>query len=130
MVLRESVTSYTKACIIVDEKRDTIREALICLCTELHPLDGPPAVIRVDPAPAFTALQSDESLRRLNIVLEIGRGKNVNKNPEAEKAIQELEHELLRYEPSGGSVTNVDLAIVVARLNSRFRRPDLSSREL
>jgi hypothetical protein len=58
-------------------------------------------------------------------VLEIGRVKNV-----AEKAIQKLEYELLRYELSGGSVTSSTLAIAVARLNSRLRRSVLSSREL
>ena len=130
LVVRESVTSYTKACLIPDEKRDTLRDALVCLCTELHPLDGPPAVIRVDPAPGFASLQSDEALKRLNIVLEIGRVKNINKNPVAEKAIQELENELLRYEPGGGPVTCMGLAIVVARLNSRLRHTGLSSREL
>lgn len=45
-VARETVTSFTKACLIPDEKRDTVREAL----------DGPPAVIRVDPAPALHPL--------------------------------------------------------------------------
>ena len=68
---------------------------LIQLIVELNPLDGPPATIRVDPAPGFTALRNDESLRDVSIVLDIGRIKNVNKNPVAEKAIAELESEIL-----------------------------------
>ena len=48
----------------------------------------------------------------------------------AERAIQELENELLRYEPGGGPVSNVGLAFTVARLNSRIRASGLSAREL
>ena len=39
LILRETVTSYTKASIVHDEKQTTLREALACLATELHPLD-------------------------------------------------------------------------------------------
>lgn len=130
LVVRETVTSYTRACFVCDEKRDTLREALACLCTELLPLEGPPAIVRVDPAPGFVSLQSDETLKRLNIVLEIGRVKNVNKNPVAERAIQELEGEILRYDPGGGPLSSIGLSIVVSRLNSRLRKSGLSSREL
>jgi hypothetical protein len=76
------------------KKRETIKEALIYLYRVTSPR-WIPTVIRVEPVPAFTGLQSDESLRRLNIVLKIGRVKNVNKNIVVEKAIQELECELL-----------------------------------
>ena len=37
LILRETVTSYTKASIVHDEKQTTHREALACLATELHP---------------------------------------------------------------------------------------------
>ena len=56
--------------------------------------------------------------------------KNPNKNPVAERAVQELEDELLRQEPSGGSVSSLSLAIATARLNSRIRYSGLSAREL
>ena len=39
LILREKVTSYTKASTVHDEKQTTLREALACLATELHPLD-------------------------------------------------------------------------------------------
>ncbi len=51
LVLRECVTSYTACCFVADERRDTMRDSLINLCIGLRPLDGPPAVIRTDPAP-------------------------------------------------------------------------------
>ena len=90
----------------------------------------PPAVIRVDPAPGFMALRNDETLKSLRLSLEIGRVKNPNKNPVVEKAILELEEELLKQESTGGPVSQLGLVITVARLNSRIRYSGLSAREL
>ncbi|KAK3711514.1 hypothetical protein QZH41_016432 [Actinostola sp. cb2023] len=42
--------------LLSDVCNDTLRDALIHLCLEMRPLDGPPAVIRTDPA--LTRLQS------------------------------------------------------------------------
>ena len=69
-------------------------------------------------------------MRSLRISIEIGCVKNPNKNPVAEKAILEFENELLRYNSSGGAVTDLGLSIVTARLNSRIRASGLSSREI
>ena len=129
-VLRETVTSYTKAIIIDNEQRNTIREALICLSAETHPIHGPPAIIRVDPAPAFVSLRDDDSLKQANIALDIGRVKNANKNPVAEKAIAELEDELIRVQPGGESLNNEQLSIAVGRLNCRLRRDGFAAREM
>jgi hypothetical protein len=49
----------------------------------------------VDPAPWFRSLQDDPFLKQFNISVEVGRVKNPNKNPVVEKAIAELEDELL-----------------------------------
>lgn len=130
LVLRETVTSYTVTLILKDERHTSLRDALIQLCIQLRPLDGPPAIIRTDPAPGFKALADDKLLHQYRISLELGRAKNQNKNPVAEKAIQELEHELLRQEPLGGTVTNLSLAVATATLNSRLRACGLSSREM
>lgn len=130
LVLRETVSSYTTACMIENEKQDTLRVALLKLVLGLHPLEGPSAIIRCDAAPGFVALRDDETLKSFKIVLEIGRVKNVNKNPVAERAILEFENELLRHDPSGGPVSELGLSIVIARLNSRIRNCGLSSREL
>jgi len=96
----------------------------------LHPLDGPQVVIRVDPAPGFVSLKNTHALQHLGISVEVGRVKNTNKNPVAERVVLELEEELLRQEPGGGPVTELSLAIATARLNSRLRSQGLSSREL
>ena len=130
LVLRETTTSFTMASIIPDEKSATLRDNLASLCVQLHPLDGPPATVRVDPAPGFIALRDDDTLKGLGISIEIGRVKNVNKNPVAEKAIAEVEEELVRQVPNGGPVTHLSLTIAIARLNSRLRRQGVSAQEL
>ncbi|PFX31306.1 hypothetical protein AWC38_SpisGene3850 [Stylophora pistillata] len=130
LIPRECATSYIAACLIADEKYDTSRSALTCLVADLHPIDGPRADILVDPAPAFVSLSNNDGLKHLNVWLDIGRIKNKNKNPVAERAVQELEDELLKQVPGGGPIDQVSLAIAVARLNTRLRRQGLSSREL
>jgi hypothetical protein len=130
LVLRECVTSFSCSVIIENERRESLREALIHMTAELRPLDGPPAVIRVDPAPGFVSLVNDELLRDNRICLEIGRTKNINKNPVAERAVQELEHELLKLQPVGGAVTPLVLSMATAQLNTKIRSRGLSSREM
>ena len=122
LVLREweCVTSYTKTRLIPDERGGTLREAILTIILDLHPLDRPPAVIRVDPAQEFIALRNDEILHRFRISLDIGCMKNINKNPVAEKAIGELEEELLCQVPSETSVSEFSLAVATLRLNSHI----------
>ncbi|XP_067660624.1 uncharacterized protein [Haliotis asinina] len=129
-VLRECVSSFTLACLIEDEKACTLRDALVRLCVGMCPLDGPRCVVRVDPAPGFLALHNDPLLSKHRMTLEIGRVKNVNKNPAAERAIQELELEILRTDPSRGAISSTALAVAVASLNSRIRHGGLSAREI
>ena len=130
LLLRECSTSFTTTCLISDETHDTLRDALTRLLIELHPIDGPSAVIRVDSAPGFLSLARNDSLKHLNVWFDVGHVKNFNKNPVAEKAVQELENEFLRQAPRGGPVSVTDLAIATARLNSRLRYHGLSAREL
>ena len=130
LVIRECVTSFTSACIVPDERRDSLRDGLITLLVGLRPLDGPRAIVRLDPAPGFVSLSHDDALSHYGISIEIGRVKNVNKNPVAEKAIAELEHEIRRQDPSGGPLSSAALAVCIARLNTRIRSQGLSSREL
>ena len=130
LVVRETTTSYTASCLLDDERRESVRIGLLRLCLELRPLAGPPSVIRVDPAPAFRALSSDESLRQFGRALEIGRIKNPNKNPVAEKSIAELGDELLRLSPGGGPISPLTLAVATTNLNTRIRNRGLSAREM
>lgn len=86
----------------------------------MQPLDGPLAVIRTDPAPCFMALDNYPVLHGHRIVLEIGRVKNRSNNPVAERAVQELELELLRQDPQGGPVSPVLLSVATTALKSRI----------
>ena len=132
LVLRETVTSYTSSLLVEDERHQTLRDALIQLCIQMRPMDGPPAVIRTDPTPGFRALINDKLLHHHRITLEVDRAKNPNKNPVAEKAVQEFECELLRQEPLGGAVLLLSLTQVIATaaVKSRVRSRGLSSREM
>ncbi|ESO87944.1 hypothetical protein LOTGIDRAFT_165964 [Lottia gigantea] len=92
----------------------------------MKPNDGPPVSVRVDPAPEFTPLVSDQTLLKLGISLEVGRIKIPDKNPVAERAIQELEDELYY-------VRNMVMILLhhwELRVNSRIRSNGLSAHEL
>ena len=65
------------------------------------------------------ALDNDLVYHDHKIVLEIGRVKNRNKNPAAERAVQELELELLRRDPHGGPLSCCNLC--------RKRNPELTN---
>ena len=130
LVVRECTTSFTTATLVDNECHETIRSALIALCIGLRPLDGPFAVIRTDPAPCFQALTNDQLLKSHRLTIEIGRTKNINKNPVAEKAVQELQDEILRHDPGNRTVSSLSLTSAVASLNSRIRSNGLSSREM
>ena len=67
----------------------------------------------------------------LNLVkIELGRVKNVNKNPVAEKAVRELECEIVHQQPTGGTATQLVLSVATANLNTRVRNKGFSAREL
>ena len=80
--------------------------------------------------PGFAALANDEELRRHKITIEVGRVKNANKNPVAEKCIAWFGNELLCISPEGESVSAVNLVIATAHLNSRIRDRGSSAREM
>ena len=130
LVIRETVSSYTRTMIIADEQHGTLRDALLILCSDFKsPGDGI-IHIRVDAAPAFQHLATDTTLTQKGITLVLGHVKNVNKNPVAEKAIQELGLECLRLRPEGGPMSHVTLALTTARMNSRIRTNGLSAVEM
>ena len=86
--------------------------------------------IRVDAAPGFVALTKDPELHRRGISLVIGEVKNKNKNPIAEKAIEELGMELLKHTPEGGPISILSLTTATSFLNSRIRHNGLSAKEV
>ncbi|XP_035686925.1 uncharacterized protein LOC118423072 [Branchiostoma floridae] len=129
LVVRECSTSFTSTQLISSETSTSLRDGLVALCTPLRLLDGPPAVIRCDPAPGFQALINDPWLTEHRLQIEVGHHKNVNKNPIAERAIEELREELRKIDPLGQPITPAQLAVVTASLNTKVRSNGLSSRE-
>lgn len=106
------MTLYTVALHVEDKKHGNLQD----VCIELLPLDGPHAVIGTDPAPAFNFLVNDAFLHHHRITLELGHARNTNKNPVGERAVKELEEELLRQEPKGGPVSTRMLAMLQLNL--------------
>ena len=93
-----------------NECHQTLRDAIVKLCLEMGPVDGPPAVLRTDPTPFFKALVKDPLLKQHRITIEPGQVKNPNKDPIAGRAVQELETELLHQEHHrGGAVCPDDI---------------------
>ena len=130
LVVREYVTSLTRAALLPSEKHDDIRTAIVSLIHDIIPLDGPLAVIRTDNAPGFQSLVDDQFLVENRIRVDLGRIKNLNRNPVAERAVQELGAEILRLTKLPGPISPLTLSRVTSTLNSRIRSDGLSSREI
>lgn len=99
------------------------------LCLGMSHLDGLAAVIRTGHlacGPGFAVLAGDETLAKHRLTIKVGNAKNINKNPVAEKAIQELQGEILCIEPSCRAVTHLLLSLATAHLNGRVRSRGLS----
>ena len=105
----------------------TLRDYLII---NTAPIRNNNSTIRIDNAPGFTALKDDKILQSHGIYLDFGDIKNINKNPVVKKGIQEIEAELLRRDPSGNSVTPVELSVVIESLNPCLRNRGLSAKEI
>ena len=104
------MTSYTTAELVKDETADCVNDAILRACSKLRPSEASMAVIRVDPAPAHQSLfLGGDLLTRHNIKLEIGRFKNVNKNPVVDKCIKELGKEIRIQVPYGGPITSIEI---------------------
>ena len=128
LVLRETISSYTLTSILPSESRESLREALLVLCAEVSSCDT--ILIRADGAPGFTSMVNDPILQKSSISLEIGRIKNKNKNPVAERAVEELGLEILHICPEGGPISRFNLALATANMNRRIRHSGLSSFEI
>ena len=127
-IAREKLSSFTVAQIIQSENQNQLRAAIISTTAELISQDG--LVVQVDNCPAFQALQGDAELARHGISLDLGREKNKNSNPIAEKCVREFREEKKRIKPYGGSVSPEELSVIIASMNRRIRNRDVSAREI
>ena len=133
-IIRETVTAYTLTDLIPNEQKETVVNTICKMCNLLRPSSAHEITIRLDPAPAhqsmFKDLAGNSILAQNNIVIEIGRTLNVNKNPVIDKACKELTRELLIINPTGGPSSTTQLSQATANLNSRYRNTGLSAHEI
>ena len=129
-VIRDTFSSFTCAELVQDETHTTLRASLITLLSPLRPSPQTKVIVRVDNASGYKALREDLILTKVNITLDFGRVHNKDKNPVVDKGISELISEMLRQQPEGGQINNIDLALAVNQLNARIRGRGLSSWEI
>ena len=127
LVTRDTHSSYTVASIIPNESAESLRNGLIISTCNIR---ANSSSVHVDNAPGFLPLKDDALLKKYGITLDYSRSKNKNSNSVIDKGIQELEHEMINVDPSGGPLTEVQLHLVVELLNTRIRNRGLSSREI
>ena len=127
LVVRDTLTSYTTATFVQGESSAEYRDGII-ICT--LPLKSQYSSVRVDCAPGLKPLKNDSCLQSHGIVLDFGQIKNINKNPVAEKANQELELEILKIDPSGKPISAATLSKATDVLNTRIRKSGLSAKEM
>ena len=126
-VVRDVHSSFTCASIITDESADSLRAALLA---DTALLRNESCIVRIDTASGFQALRNDLILEQYGIKLDFGYTKNKNSNSVVDKAIQELEMELLKIDGSNGPVSECQLQLALRLMNSRIRNRGLSAREI
>ena len=127
LVVRDALTSFTSASFAKDETALELRAALIVTCL---PMQFNSSVIKVDCAPALRSLQNCPHLKSLGIEISLGDEKNPNKNAVADKAIQELELEILKLGATPSAISASTLVQAICNLNSRIRHNGLSAKEM
>ena len=130
LIIREYVSSITDATFIKSESGPDLKEGLLQLLSRLRTSTGPPVTVRVDPASGFQRIVNDQLLTSINISLETGEPKNLNKNPVSEKSISEFLEEIAKLQPHGGPITQNILSLAIGNINGRIRGNGLSSIEI
>ena len=115
-------TALDLLCTSPDTRNHLSQVSLVPSCVDFK---SPGSRVRLKPISPYIV-----QARHRMCVLTDSTTKNVDKNPVAEKAIRELEEELLRHDPLGGSVTSLTLSAATALLNSRLRSRGLTAREM
>ena len=128
LLARDIFSSFTTSLLIPDETGATLREGIIQTTVDLKQPSG--VIIRVDDAPGFLILKSDQVLQQLGMTLDFGRCVNKNKNSNTDKAVYEFEKELKRLIPDGSPASASTIALAVANFNSCIRFNGMSSKEM
>ena len=128
LVLREILTSHTSSIQVLDEKADSLRDGLMSLLAYYKTFQK--VKIRTDNQSGLVALVNDKLLKKMNIELIPGDVKNVNKNPVAERAIREIEDEILKIQSPDKQITQSILAQATMAVNNKIRYTGYTANEL
>ena len=127
--VRENVTSFSFTKLISDEKKETLKRALLVVLADVLGGCSPTISVRVDPGTGWRSLAADDSKKK-GIRIELGYEKVKNKNSIVDKSISELHSEINRIHPYGSAISDETLAEATANMNSRIRGTGLSAKEM
>ena len=127
-VTRDSFSDFVTTSIVQSESSKDLLEGIISTTSTTR--RNSEITLRVDNAPGFVSLKKSNELKKLNINLQLSDPTNKNSLAIVDKAIQELERELLKISPDGAPITSSELARATLCLNSRIRNRELSSHEI
>ena len=133
LICREKLSQFSMSKIIQDESADSLRTGLISCVLEFIPESG--TTIQVDCSPGFQKLAADclvdgSILKKLGIIIDLGRSHNINKNPVAENCVKEFLKERLRLSAHGGPINETDRAQITKNMNSRIRERGYTAKEM
>ena len=130
---REKLSQFTTSKIIPDETADSLRDAIVAATVEFMPQSG--AIVQVDCAPGLQTLAKESNmdgsvLKKLGIVIDMGRTLNINKNPIAENCVKEFHKERLRLNIPSGKISEIDRSLITKNMNSRVRERGFTPKEM
>ena len=76
---------------------------------------------RADNAKSFISLYNKKPLKDIGVAIDISDPENKNGNPVAEKSNREVQNAILGVAPSGGQISEVQLAAAISALNAKPR---------
>ena len=121
LVARDQFSSFVTAVFIVNETKNTLRDAIISVTDPIRSKGQ--VTIRTDNATAFKSLfNSDEQLQKLNITIELSDPNNKNGNACVDRAISEIIDELNTIVRAEIPITQADLSQALMSVNTKLRR--------
>ena len=128
LILREVLTSHTATIKVKDEKEESLRDGLMALLAHYKTMKE--IQIRIDNQSGMVALVNNKVLKKLNITVIPGDSKNINKNPVAERAVREIEDEMLKIQSPDREITASILAQATMAVNNKIRYTGYTANEL
>ena len=121
-IIRDNFSSFTSATLVPTEQAEDLKHATISLTSPIRLADN--ITVRVDAATGFQALKPSPDIIQLGIDIQIGNAHNKNSNKVVDKACHELETEINKLQPTGGTISLATLAQAVLFVNQKITRSD------